>query len=203
MSEVAGTLGYQSVVETFTRASQTLEFAQVNKDFLEFLPKTPAKVLDAGAGVGQNAAALDKLGYKVTAFEPLGEFVEIAKSSYPDLGIEWVQDSFPSLSRIEAHASQFDFILVDGVWQHLDVGEREEAMERLSQLLNVGGILAMSLRHGPAGVGKHAFPIDADITIAQAEKNGLQLVKRLSNQPSIMKNKKDVTWTRVAFQKLI
>ena len=45
-------------IDAFIETSRNLSFATVNGDFVEFLPATPGRILDAGAGAGQNAAAL-------------------------------------------------------------------------------------------------------------------------------------------------
>ncbi len=52
MDNVPGTQGYERVVAEFVEASQALDFGEVNKDFLEFLPTVASRVLDAGAGAG-------------------------------------------------------------------------------------------------------------------------------------------------------
>ncbi|MBE9103156.1 class I SAM-dependent methyltransferase [Vacuolonema iberomarrocanum] len=200
MDSVSGTRGYEDVIDAFIEVSQALDFAEINKDFLDFLPPIPSCVLDAGAGAGQNAAALARMGYSVVAVEPFAAFLDAGRSHYKDLNITWIQDSLPLLQTLGDSSEPFDFILVDGVWHHLDEEERERCMARFSTLLSKGGVCAMSLRHGPAGAGKHVFPTDGQKTALLARRYGLRVALHLTNQPSKMRNKPGVTWTRMVFR---
>ncbi|MFM7600712.1 MAG: class I SAM-dependent methyltransferase, partial [Pseudanabaena sp.] len=71
MEVVPGTEGYQRSIEPFIQTSQALSFNVVCSDFLRFIPAPPCRVLDIGAGAGQNSAALAALGHAVTAVEPM------------------------------------------------------------------------------------------------------------------------------------
>lgn len=201
MNNVPGTQGYEKVVEAFIEASQALDFRVTNRDFLEFLPSVASRVLDAGAGAGQNSAALARLGHTVTAVEPMSAFLNAARSTYAGLDVEWIDDCLPLLAKLGEQPARFDFILIEAVWHHLDEDERVQAMERVANLLADEGVCAISLRHGPAGAGKHVHPTDGRRTAALAGQCGLSLLMQVSGRPSIMKNKPDVTWTRVAFMK--
>lgn len=198
MRKVPGTKGYDEVIEAFTQASYELKFEEVNEDFLELLPQAPGLVLDAGAGVGQNAAALAQLGYEVVAVEPLKEFLDIAKAKYETLDITWINDSLPQLKDLKSFSNSFDLILVDSVLHHLSQAEHKESLLRFSQLLAPSGICVMSLRNGPAGAGKHIFPTDSDTLADYACRLDLKVVKHLKNQPSKMKLKANVIWSRLA-----
>lgn len=168
MSQVPGTQGYEQNITRFVALSQAQDFTQVNRDFLPYLPAPPARVLDLGAGVGQNAAALADLGYAVVAVEPLALFRSIAQETYADRDILWIEDHLPPLQKLGAETPPFDFILLDGVWHHLNADERPLALARIAQLLNTGGKCALSLRNGPAGMGSHIFPIEISTTLEQA-----------------------------------
>jgi 2-polyprenyl-3-methyl-5-hydroxy-6-metoxy-1,4-benzoquinol methylase len=201
VQHVPGTRGYEKVVGAFSEATKALEFDVVNRPYLHLLPSSPARVLDAGAGIGQNAAELARRGHAVIAVEPLAEFVNVARSDYANTNVTWVEDSLPDLAKLGEASGQFDFILLQAVWQHLDSDERILGMARLAGLLDEGGICAMSLRNGPAGAGTHIFPTDDAETVMLARRNGLEVVLQLENQPSVMKNKHDVTWTHMAFRR--
>ncbi|KZN56572.1 class I SAM-dependent methyltransferase [Pseudoalteromonas luteoviolacea] len=198
---VAGTRGYESGAQSFAKASIGLKFEDINQDFLSFLPALGSKVLDAGCGVGQNAAALCELGYEVCAIEPLTTFLDQAKTRYTDLPIEWLEDSLPELKRLNSAKHAFDFILLDGVWHHLSYQERKQCIKRLYQLLAPNGICAFSLRNGPAGMGTHVFPTSNEELLSMAPECGLEVVFQVANQPSKMPNKHDVTWSRIALRK--
>ncbi|WP_279633359.1 class I SAM-dependent methyltransferase [Leptospira dzoumogneensis] len=113
-----------------------------------------------------------------------------------------MDDSLPSLAKLSGYNNQFDFILSSGVWHHLDKEEQLLSMRRVSELLKQNGIFALSLRNGPAGRGTHVFPTDGKISIDHASKFGLRNLLIIENQPSLMKNKEDVAWTRLVFQKI-
>ena len=198
---VKGTKGYESVVDAFSQACQLLDFDDINSDFLAFLPACSGRVLDVGAGVGQNSAALARKGFEVVAVEPLQPFLDIAKRSYQSLEINWIDDSLPKLCKIEESWGLYDFILLDGVWHHLDIHERREAIERLSGLLGKGGVCAISLRNGPAGAGTHIFPTSSKELVNMAANVGLHAIFTVENQPSKMKGKEQVFWSRVALKK--
>ncbi|KID57240.1 methyltransferase type 11 [Pseudoalteromonas luteoviolacea] len=198
---VAGTFGYESDIQTFAEASFGLKFENINQDFLPFLPGKGSRVLDAGCGVGQNAAALAKLGYEVVAVEPLTAFLDKAKARYKGSSVEWLEDSLPDLELLDNSKYTFDFILLDGVWHHLNSQERKRCVNRLYELLTPNGVCAISLRNGPAGLGKHVFPASCDELLGLARVYGLKVVFQAQNQPSKMPNKQDVVWSRVALRK--
>ena len=128
---VPGTQGYEESAYAFIKSSQTLSFHEVCKDFFEFLPIAPARVLDVGAGAGQNSAALAEMGYSVLAVEPLETFLSAARCSYSDLQITWLQDSSPLLRHVEEKNEKFDFILAESMWHHLTEDDRNSVDVRV------------------------------------------------------------------------
>jgi SAM-dependent methyltransferase len=201
MSKITGTKGYDRFVNCFIESSQSLAFNKACKDFIPFLPSRPSRVLDVGSGAGQNSAALAELEHSVVAVEPMPEFLAAARSKYPDLPITWLNGSLPMMDCLGSAPKKFELILVIGVWHHLNETERTLTMERFASLLNSGGKCALSLRNGPSGMGSHVYPTSASQTIKQAKKFGLDCVFIQENQPSIHKNKNDVTWARLVLQK--
>ncbi len=138
------------------------------------------------------------MGHNVTAVEPASEFIETAMRIHPLLNIQWVNDSLPNLNAL---TTTFDFILCHGVWQHIDHDGRIEALVCISETLNEGGIFAVALRHGPVGTGTHYFQASANETVTEAARVGLDLVLNIPNQASALPNKRNVTWTRLAFRR--
>ncbi|MEM6822591.1 MAG: methyltransferase domain-containing protein [Verrucomicrobiota bacterium] len=198
---ISGVQGYNQVIPSFIRSSQALDFKQTNRDFLPYLPSLPARVLDVGSGAGQNAAALANLGYSVVAFEPFIPFLKAAQSTYSRSKIQWIEDCLPGLESLGEKTPLFDFILVDGVWHHLDIEERDASLLRLSELLRPRGLIAISLRNGPAGAGTHLFPTDSRATIQFAKTIGFSAILHLENQPSLMPSKPNVVWSRIVLRK--
>lgn len=198
---VPGTRGYDQVAERFIEQSRTLPFEEINEPFLEFLPSRPGTILDLGAGAGQNAAAMARMGHRIVAVEPMPRFLGAARDLYPELDIEWVSDSLPDLASLDDRTGGFDFILVQGVWHHLDESERREATARISSLLRTGGFCGISLRNGPPGGGTHLFPTSGPATINLAAEHGLTTALHLPNRPSYFAHKVAVVWTYVVLQK--
>ncbi len=199
---IAGIEGYKRFTEIFIESSQALDFNKACKDFLSFLPTSPASILDIGTGAGQNAAALAKLGHKVTAVEPMPDFLSSAQTTYKDLNVKWLNGALPELTCISPNHPKFDFILINAVWHHLNEIERELAATRLSTLIKSGGRCAISLRNGLAGMGTRVYPTDSDITIKQFKGMGFNCILHLKNQPSVYSQKKDVNWSRIVLQKI-
>jgi SAM-dependent methyltransferase len=107
-------------------------------------------VLDVGAGTGRDAAWLTRLGYDVLAVEPSAPMRAAGEHHHPNVGLRWIVDQLPGLRATHKLNLAFDLILLSGVWQHVAPGEREQAMRKLRGLLRPGGVLALTLRHGPA-----------------------------------------------------
>ena len=194
-----GTTGYDKAAPALL--STRLGFEEVHRHILHLLPAHPARILDVGSGPGHDAATLAARGHAVTAVEPTPELREGARALYATLPIDWVDDSLPALARLTAmHPRPFDFILVEGVWAHLAETERAETFPILAALLSAGGVLAISLRHGPAAIGRIVHPVTAAATLAMAEASGLATLVNLetgSIQP--VNAASGVTWTRLAF----
>lgn len=197
MTEILGTRGYESAIESFCKNSLKLNFQSINEEFLPFLPSSPAFVLDLGAGVGQNANALATLGYDVVAVEPLKAFLNIAKSEFPNSKVTWLQDGLPTLNKLSEFKERFSFILLDGVWQHIHPNERASAIFNIKSLLHQNGCCAISLRNGPAGTGKYTFPTSVEELIELSLPIDLDCKVISQNQASKLPNKENVTWSRV------
>lgn len=198
---VPGTEGYALAVRKFIEATMAIDFVELHRDFLPFIPKKSARVLDVGAGIGRDAAVLAGWGHTVLAVEPTEEFRIEGKEMYGSLGIEWTDDSLPELEQLKDRTGDFDFILASAVWHHLDAKSQYRALERIAQLLDINGLFALTLRNGPAGIGTHVHPTDGRQVISDANQYGLAPILFLENQPSLIKNKEKVTWTKLVFQK--
>lgn len=196
-----GTLGYNRVAHALL--AKRLPFEQVHRHIFHLFPTEPARILDVGSGPGHDAATLSARGHTVTAVEPTPELRKGAQTLYAHLPIDWIDDSLPRLARLRrAHRRPFDFILVEGVWAHLTEAERMEAFPILVDILAEEGILAISLRHGPAALGRVTYPVTAAETEALAAASRLAVlvsVQAGSIQPSNIAS--GVTWTRMAFRR--
>ena len=194
-----GTTGYETVAAALL--ATRLDFEEVHRHVLHLIPADPARILDVGSGPGHDAATLAVRGHAVTAVEPTPELREGARALYRHLPIDWVDDSLPSLGRLTgARPSPFRFILVEGVWAHLTAPERRDALPVLARLLADDGVLAISLRHGPAAPGRITHPVTTPETIALAESAGLTTwVNERTGSIQAANIASGVTWTRMAF----
>jgi SAM-dependent methyltransferase len=194
-----GTAGYDEVARTLL--ATRLPFEEVHRHIIHLFPPRPARILDVGSGPGHDAATLSARGHAVTAVEPTPELREGARALYPALPIDWVDDSLPALERLAAaRQPPFDFILVEGVWAHLAEAERRQAFPILAGLLAEGGVLAISLRHGPAAAGRTTHPVTAADTESLAAASGLAtLVNVATGSIQAANIASGVTWTRMAF----
>ena len=201
MNRANGTDGYEKVVPKYIRATHDIPFEVLHKDFLQFIPEQKSSVLDLGAGFGRDAFELASMGHQVAAVEPLLEFREAGISAYGRDTFEWIADCLPSLKKLNHLNGTVDFVISSGVWHHLDQSAQVEAISRVHKLLKPNGIFAVSLRHGPPGAGKNTFPIHLDELLAFAEQNHFELLLKIEGEPSLMKNKNDVSWSRIVLKK--
>ncbi|HEX3367757.1 SAM-dependent methyltransferase [Phenylobacterium sp.] len=157
--------------------------------------------MDVGSGPGHDAARLAADGHAVTAVEPTPELREGARDLYGDLPIVWIDDSLPFLEHLtSAGTCPFAFILIEGVWAHLTAAERKHAFPILAGLLSRRGVIAISLRHGPAARGRVVFPVTAAETAGLAAAAGLDtLVNVETGSIQVANIAGGVTWTRMAF----
>ena len=195
---VSGTEGYAAEAPALVREYESITFTQAHAPELHLLPRPPAQVLEIGAGTGRDAAALAEMGHHVLAVEPTEPLRRAAMRLHPSPRIEWLDDSLPMLQQVRGRGSDFDLVMMTAVWMHLDAGQRRVAMPNVASLLRHGGLVIMSLRHGPVPPGRRMFEVSGTETVALARDCGLHLVFE-AETPSIMAGKPGVSWTRLAF----
>lgn len=195
-----GTEGYAEAAPHLL--ATRLDFDAVHAPFLPLIPPAPSDVLDIGAGPGHDAATLAARGHRVVAAEPTPELLAGARALHAGSDIVWLADGLPALAAVRALGRAFDFILMNGVWMHLDERERAAAMPVVASLLRPRGVLALSLRHGWVPPGRRMFEVTAAETTALAAASALDLAldhARGSLQPA--NQAMGVTWTLLAFRR--
>jgi SAM-dependent methyltransferase len=198
---VRGTEHYAEEAPELLRLYETISFAEAAQAALiHLIPTEPGLVLDIGAGTGRDAAGFAAMGHRVVAVEPTAEMRHGAMALHPSPQIEWLDDSLPDLAVVSARGEQFDVVMMTAVWMHLDEAQRQRAMPNVAALLRDGGLMAMSLRHGPVPTGRRMFEVTADETIALTAPFGLHCVLNLDGESRL--RQPGVTWTRLAFRKL-
>ncbi|WP_169338969.1 class I SAM-dependent methyltransferase [Ralstonia insidiosa] len=199
MKAPAGTAGYGSRATELAAQYESITFEAVHRDVIHLFPQHDADVLDIGAGSGRDAAALAARGHRVVAVEPTLELRQEGKRLHPLPNLEWVDDHLPLLQVMRSSARRFDLILLTAVWMHLDEAERKAAMSAVAGLVRAGGVIVMSLRHGPVPEGRRMFDVSADETIALGQQDGLQEHHRSTRED--MLGRGDVTWSFLALKR--
>ncbi|MEY9943802.1 HAD superfamily hydrolase (TIGR01509 family) [Kitasatospora sp. GAS1066B] len=193
----AGTAGYQDEAAVLVEQYESVSFAQVHHGRLHLLPPAPARVLDLGAGSGRDAAALAALGHQVTAVEPTAALRAAGERLHQGAGIRWVDDALPGLPALLAEGARFDLITVIAVWMHLAPAERATAMRTVAGLLGPGGMLLLTVRHGPVPAGRRMFTVRAEEVLDQARAAGLRAVHQ--DERGDLHGRGDVRWSEFGF----
>lgn len=201
---------YQHNADSFFKQYESVTSEQVHAFWLPELDKRAiGTALDVGAGSGRDAKFLAAKGWRVIAVEPANSLRELAiKSEHLSdiyksqtyLPIDWIADTLPNLSLIKVLNLRYDLILLSAVLMHLNQHEQQQALNNLSYLLNIGGILVMTLRVGEFSDGRIAYPIDVEKLIAHAEMQHLKLLTK-SQLVTDQLGRSNVTWQTIVLTK--
>ena len=84
----------------------------------------------------------------------------------------------------------FDFILLSAVWMHIPESNRARAFRKVITLLKPGGVIAMSLRQGPADSDRGMHPIvragNMDVLAVHEAVREAARLAREERQPSMI-----------------
>ncbi len=164
----------------------------------DLLPPAPAVVIDVGAGTGRDAAALAELGHEVLAVEPSAGMRAEAARRHPSARIRWLADTLPALAATTRAGVAADLVLLSAVWQHVAPADRPRAFRKLVGLLRPGGLLALTLRHGPDD-GRGGHPVDEAGVEALARGQGLQVLRVTPRGPD-GQGRAEVSWSAVVLR---
>ena len=196
----SGTEGYADEADALVRQYESISFADAHAPVMHLLPHPSARVLDIGAGTGRDAAGFAALGHSVTAVEPTTELRTRAITLHASPRIEWLDDSLPDLPLLAERGEAFDAVMLTAVWMHLDAQQRRRAMPWVAALVRTGGMMVISLRHGPVPAGRRMFDVTAAETIGLAQAQAMTCVQHLAAGDGLLK-RRGVTWDRLAFRK--
>ena len=196
---VSGTENYADEAPELLKRYESISFADAHRLAMHLIPTAPSRVLDIGSGTGRDAAGFAALGHSVVAVEPTEELRRGAMHLHPSAMIQWLDDSLPDLAAVRGRGEEFDEVMLTAVWMHLDEPQRCRAMPNVVALVRNGGVVMMSLRHGPVPPGRRMFEVSAEETTALAQPLGLCCVLRQEAEPSL--RQPGVMWTRLAFRK--
>lgn len=115
-------------------------------EWVEALPpgRRKGRALDIACGLGDNAAALARAGFDVTAFDVAPAAVEWAEKRYPSLGIEWRAANL--LEPPQDWFGGFDLVNETYTIQAMRPPHREQGIAVLPKLVAPGGALILVAR---------------------------------------------------------
>lgn len=200
MADVPGIAGYAEEAPNLERYER-YAFEWIHNAVLHLLPPPPAAVLDIGAGTGRDAAALSRMGHRVTAVEPVAEMREPAMRRHADCAIEWIDDGLPELASLIGSEGEFDLVMLTAVFMHLDAKQRARSLETVADLVKPGGLVRMSLRHGPVPQGRTMFEVSsAEVSTAAAPLGFETTLDRPHSYAT--PGKPEVTWSHIVLTKI-
>lgn len=189
---------YDAHADTLADQYESVPCESIHHWLREFLPRKPGTILDVGAGSGRDAAWLASLGYDVVAVEPSPRMRSAAQARHADPRIQWLADRLPTLDRTFKAGLSFDVILLSAVWMHVAPSDRTRAFRKLITLLKPGGLLAITLRSGPAEPERIFHPVDADEIRSLARDHGALVAFEDTAQDHLAR--REVQWTHVAIR---
>lgn len=189
---------YDARAEALADRYETVASERVHSWLKDLLPPKPATVLDVGAGSGRDAAWLASEGYDVVAVEPSSGMRSGAQARHADTPIQWLNDRLPALDRTSKAGLSFDVILLSAVWMHVAPSQRVKAFRKLITLLKPGGMLAITLRRGPAEPERGLHPASADEVRMLARNHGAFV--ELEDAADDHLGRPEVRWTHLAIR---
>ncbi len=164
----------------------------------DLLPQSSASVLDIGAGSGRDAAWLADDGHDVVAVEPSSSMRTAAASLHCNPAINWIDDRLPTLGVVSRSGLSFDLILLNAVWMHVPKSDRRRAFRKMINLLRPGGLMAITLRFGPADLERGFHSVAPEEVEALARDHGAFVEKH--TEATDLLERDDVHWAQMAIR---
>ena len=191
----------------YDRAAQDLVDNYEAIDFIDAHPwlvaelsvKAPKNILDVGSGTGRDAAAMARLGHRVTAAEPSDRMRSLARALHPNDKIRWKDDALPNLSSLKGDNERFDIVVLSAVWMHIHPKDRLAALERLSDILTDDGQIYITLRTGPADKERDIYVVTPDELASLATQAGL-VMEQIDDKPDLL-GRTSIRWKTVILSK--
>ncbi len=176
----------------------SLTFAQTHPDIASHFPhKQPMAIADIGAGAGRDALALAQMGHYVMAVEPSAGLRARGQAHTKNSNVIWADDTLPDLYNLSSYPQQYDFMLCNGVWMHLDNQQRRTALGAMAKLLRPWGRIYIKAFDGTGQTrpGRTVYPFTAAEFSEYAPAAGLKLAHQ-EEQKDLL-GKADVRWFAV------
>lgn len=198
---VDGTKGYGLDAADLVRRFEQVKSAEKYSFVHHLIPRRPSRVMDVGSGSGVDSAWFASLGHQVLAVEPTAELRRCAIALHPSRNIRWIDDHLPHLRSVIALDETFDFIVVAGVWAHLEERQRRDSLRALASLLSPNAVLVISIRQGIAPALRPTFSVPREAELAAAQSCDLHAIIDVE-RPSLqgVNRAAGVTWRWLALQ---
>jgi SAM-dependent methyltransferase len=135
-----------------------------NPLMLDWIKKDPSAAnmtaITIGCGLGDDAEALSRYGYRVTAFDISPSAISMCRQRYPDSRVRYeVADLF---SLPQEWQRGFNLVYECNTIQILEGASRIRAIAAISDLVAPGGEVLVSCRSRKPGEGLDEFPVALD-----------------------------------------
>ena len=189
---------YNANASALVSQYESLAAESLHSWLVDLLPKNKNLALDVGAGSGRDAAWLASLGFEVVAVEPSAGMRNEARRLHESEKIQWLDDSLPDFRVTQRLGLSFDVILLSAVWMHLLPADRPRAFRKLITLLKPGGLLALTLRIGPAAPERAMFEVSEQEIEKLAKNHGVFIERRML--ASDQGGRTEVSWIQLALR---
>lgn len=191
---------YDNNASSLASRYESLRSDEVHGVLAKLLPAIDVgTALDVGAGSGRDAAWLARQGFEVWAVEPSKGLRDEGHRRHESLGIQWLEDSLPDLRQVTAKGRRFNLILLSAVWMHIPPNKRHPSLERLLSLLTPSGILAITIRIGPAERERDLYRIDLSEFKDQIEAKGASIIAESVSADSLERS--EIRWFEAAIKR--
>ncbi len=161
---------YDAQAPKLSAQYQSVSSADILSGLALRLPRQRA--LDIACGNGRDAKWLAQQGFVVDAVDGAAGMIREAVATNPHQAVTYHVDLMPHLPHIVEKVRQtkqkYDLILISGAWMHLDKSAQAAMLRTICDLVQPGGGIFITLRHGPAPVDRPMYAVSADEVRAMA-----------------------------------
>jgi hypothetical protein len=122
-----------------------------------------------------------------------------ARRTGPSEPITWVVDSLPELEITRNNHAAFDFVLCNGVLQHVPPPLLQDAIAALAELTKPSFACAIALRLGELDPGRPMFPLDPEEVCRFAANSGFKVESKSTHADPL--NRSDVSWAMLILRR--
>lgn len=156
--------------------------------------KKKSNILDIGFGSGRDLIHLNQKGFNIWGIDPVDEFIENIKKTFPNKTSNFYKGSLPSLIKNFQVYKKFDAIICIAVWMHLKYSEYETSITNISKISKNGAIFIISYSKGTRKQkdSRIFFDIDIKLLLNLLKKHDFHLMEQYTNIDSL--NRDELAW---------